>query len=656
MKCKLGDVTDFFNSEERKHPMFVEGRFGYKEIEAATITAKNSEQLKISMSNNRSVICSPKHKWLSSEGWILAKELKPNCNICSSDNTLQKVKRIELLDNKADLYDIQVADVKEFYANGLVSHNSTVIDALYFAMYGKTFRKLKKDQIVNSINKKQCMVELDFSNSGREYKIVRGLAPNVFELYIDGVKKEQDASVHDYQTYIESTALKIDQRTMRQVGLIGSSAFVPFMELKTPERRQVVEELLDIQIFSVMNTVLKSKASSLASEYSDVSSNISKLKSNLAIIEKHLAEKNKQTDEMIFSNNEQIKLIHEEVDRLEAEQEDIRSKISELLELVTKETSSKTVEKELNTIISSMLHNKKIAEKEMKFFKDNNDCPTCLQTINDGFKHGEIRSRTQKIERLEEGLSVAKTKLDDITRKMKIVADHQEAIYKHELSLSSSTARKKAIISQAEQLEEAVEKLKKESYSEASTEEYDTIVSELKDETSKKTNLAETGEYYNVISTLLKDNGIKSAIIKNYVGTINSLVKKYMEIMGFNCEFTFDEEFNETMKSRYRDKFSYSNFSTGQQLRISLSILFAFRELAALKNSAATNILILDEIHSSSLDDEGNEAFLKIVEESSKSSNVLLISHDPALDEADFIDRRIMFENVNNFTKATINT
>jgi len=526
-----------------------------------------------------------------------------------------------------------------------------IIDAIYFALYGKPYRKIKKDQIVNSINEKNCLVELEFEIGKTKYKICRGIRPNRFDIYIDGKLKENTSSIKDYQDYLEDSILKMNSTTMKQIVFLGSTTFVPFMRLCANDRRKVIEEILDIQVFSQMNQILKSRGATLASKYSDLQHKIKMVKTKIELKEEHRDELLQQKEEQIEQNNKQIECLREDIKKIEKESDELSLLIDSSLSKITKEGKLKTNSSELSTMLASIKKNRNKYKKEIVFFRENDECPTCNQIIHKEFRAESIKYREEKLKECEKAISLAEKTLEGFAKQLEEVAEIQKFINENERKMSTNNMRIRTISEHIRSLETANKKIFDEDYTENSSDvekEIQGLRDELRNYQLEKSELSDTGQYYSLISTLLKDNGIKSQIIRNYLPTINSLIRKYLEILEFPCEFTFDENFNETLKSRYRDNFSYANFSEGQKLRIDLALLFAWRELARLRNSASTNLLVLDEIGSSSLDAEGTEAFLRIIEETTDNSNIFVITHDNSI--TDQFNRCLEYSLQDNFS------
>ncbi|MDX8383330.1 MAG: AAA family ATPase [Ghiorsea sp.] len=541
---------------------------------------------------------------------------------------------------------------------GIVGKNgtgkSTIIDATYFALYGKAFRKIKKEQIVNSINKKNLLTTLKFSVDGKSYKIIRGIKPNIFEVYVDGKLKEQDASIKDYQTWLESSILKINETTMKQIVFLGSTSFVPFMKLPISARRKVVEEILDIQIFSVMNKILKERVTVSGNQYRDILSELTLLGNSIELKERHLEELSLHRKSLI-TDKENIRMRKENNKSEIEEQISADGKLVDMLMYKIEDAANNNKNKiELDDIIRGMKRNITRADKDVSFYENNDNCPTCKQDMDkeSAAIGAVVRKLKNKSDSISSALTEATRKLHDFEKRASEIyeIEHeiqttQLGISNHQTSVTSLNNDIKRLVSEIEELQatptDNLVNLREEIAI------HETESSKLRD---SRAELSDESQYYGVISGLLKDDAIKSKIIDAYIPTINSLIRANLEKLDFSCEFTFDSEFKETMKSRGRDNFSYANFSEGQMLRIDLSIMFAFRELARLRNSTAVSLLVLDEVGSSAMDADGKEAFLTLIGDLGKETNAFIITHDQSTLDGDSFGNTLEFDIVNNFT------
>ena len=511
-------------------------------------------------------------------------------------------------------------------ANG--AGKSTFLDAMCYALFNKPFRKISKGQLVNAVNEKDTMVELEFSIGSREYMVRRGIKPSLFEIYLNGEKLKEEASQLEQQKYLEQSILGLNYKSFTQVVVLGSSCFVPFMQLNPPNRREVIEDLLDIRIFSTMNGILKERCKGIRENIREVEYQFelakNKVETQQALIE-HLKE---QSNANTARRKTEIKNIEKEI-------KDITIVVDKDLNL------SKSYEKSLEDyqnvdanlsqlrIYESRFKDKQKAfKKEYKFFESNEHCPTCQQTITEELRTNKKSGITDQLKEVEEATEKLRGELDDILVKISEKNDIVKELSRCQQAISESQReieyRKRQI--------KAIEKKIDESTGSGSS---------LKQEKDKLKTLAKDGlkveeslldekkvrDNYNTVTNMLRDTGIKSTIIKKYLPVMNQLINRYLKELDFYVSFELDENFMETIKSRFRDEFTYASFSEGEKMRIDLALLFTWRTIAKMKNSANTNLLILDEIFDSSLDTSGTDDFLKILHTVSDNTNVFVISH-----------------------------
>ena len=537
----------------------------------------------------------------------------------------------------------------------IIGHNgagkSTILDALCFALFGKPFRKINKPNLLNSINQQQGVVEVEFSIGQKQYKVIRGIKPNVFEIYLNDVLLNQDAASRDYQEILEKSILKLNYKSFTQVVILGSASFVPFMQLSPSDRRLIIEDLLDIGIFSSMNGLVKEKMSTIKDTNQkvkyDMDLTAEKIKLQKESIEEH---KNRNDEEIekkkldisksVMQNiklNQDIKLIQKHIDVLQ-------KKIADKLSLEKKSKKLLQLESKIETNI-------KKNEKDIAFYEEHDNCPTCKQTIDGEFKSEQVEERKSKVTTQREGLTEiseeitkANARIEEIHNVIKHITEHNNEIVKHNSTIN-------AVNQYIEKLKNEIEEL---ANRKNNLEEENAKLKELREQLSellkKQEELATEKQYYDYASTLLKDTGIKTKIIKQYLPIMNKLINKYLTSMDFFVNFNINENFEETIKSRHRDEFSYANFSEGEKMRIDLALLFTWRQIAKLKNSTNTNLLILDEVFDSSLDTVGTEEFLKLIHEMGHDTNVFVISHkgDQLFDKFRSV---IKFEKHNNFSR-----
>ena len=526
---------------------------------------------------------------------------------------------------------------------------STMLDALTFALYGKPFRKIKKNQLVNSINGKGLEVEAKFTISGSKFIIKRGIKPNYFEIWKNGEMLNQDAAARDYQAYLEETILKLNHKSFGQVVVLGSSTFVPFMQLRAGERREVIEDLLDIQIFTVMNTLLKDKLSDNKETIKDIKYRIDLLDSQIASAKTHNESIRKLREGEVDKLKEKLR---EQIAIVEAEQEAVDTLIQEVTGLnddIKDKPETKKKLKELQELDRELANKHKALTKEVAFYQDHDNCPTCKQGIEHDFKQDTITQHNTKTTEIEEARAELESKSSKLEGRIDEIDDVENVISAKNLQMSEHRMASKIAMNSCKAIKEELVGAE-EQVTESANNNIGDLEKELKDCHSDQTELFESKETLGVVAAMLKDGGIKTQIIKQYVPVMNKLINKYLSAMDFFVQFELDENFNETIKSRFRDVFSYASFSEGEKLRIDLALLFTWRAVAKLRNSVSTNLLIMDEIMDSSLDSSGTEEFLKIIEELTADSNIFIISHkgDQLFDKFHSV---IRYEKVKNFSR-----
>ena len=503
-----------------------------------------------------------------------------------------------------------------------------LLDSITFALFGRPFRKINIPQLVNSINEKDCHVEIEFQANNHNYKIIRGLKPKVFEIYKDGKLLDQDAKAKDYQNMLEEQILKMNYKSFTQVVILGSSSFVPFMQLNAADRREVIEDILDIQIFSTMNSLLKTKLSKMKEDIRATEYDIDLLQEKIKVQEKFIDDVRNNTDKRVDRNNKLIEESKEKIDTINADIESLKTKVEETKKELTPLDGLSDKIKKFESLRAKMESRQSNIQNQLQFFTDNDTCPTCTLTISDEIKNKVITESQDKLEPLEEGLEKIEVDLGDLTKELESIRKTEKAIQKllneisesqHDVTSTNNYIQKiqndnQEIINNKETVNTEIENL-------------NTLNDSLVKENQNKKELVEERYYSEIAYSLFKDTGIKSKIIKHYLPTINKLINKYLASMDFFAQFHLDENFNETIKSRHRDEFSYMSFSEGEKMRVDLALLLAWREIARLKNSANTNLLILDEVFDSSLDAFGTEEFLKLLQTLGQSANVYVISH-----------------------------
>ena len=528
-----------------------------------------------------------------------------------------------------------------------------LLDSITFGLFGKPFRKINLPQLVNSINGGDLLTEVEFIVGQDEYKVVRGVKPNRFEVWKNGNLLDQHATTKDYQKMLEEQILKMNYKSFTQVVILGSSSFVPFMQLPASDRRAVIEDILDINVFSIMNTVLKGKISTLKEEIHDNERRIMILRESIRAQTDLIAGLKNKTDDQIEGN---LKEIARSEQLIEDSQGEITELQTNLAETKTKLEGKVAVVKQINKMemLQKQLEtNKKKVGEDITFFDENDVCPTCQQDIDK--ESDPIHALVCKKKNRQDELNGAVAKIIvEIESKRKQIAEYEDV----NMELDALNTKMMEANSTITACNSYINKLSKENISIQTKNVKDTdhstkleeFQTDLKQNETSKMNLVEDMHYYGVAANLLKDSGIKAKIIRYYLPIINKTINKYLNTMDFFANFTLDDEFNETIKSRHRDAFSYMSFSEGEKMRIDLALLLAWREIARIKNSANTNLLILDEVFDSSLDTTGTEEFMKILHSFGSNANVFVISHK-ADQLADKFEHTLSFEKKNNFSR-----
>jgi DNA repair exonuclease SbcCD ATPase subunit len=529
---------------------------------------------------------------------------------------------------------------------------STILDALCFVLFGKPFRKINKPQLANSINGKDCIVEIEFTIGDRKYKVIRGIKPNVFEIWCNGIMVNQDAKVKDYQEHLEKIILKLNYKSFTQVIILGSASFVPFMQLSPSDRRTIIEDLLDIEIFSSMNTLVKQRLleikDSMFSSKGTMEIYAEKIKLQKENIEQH--KKNNEEEVVkkqveITTNEELYSKSESDIAKIQAAVVELQKEIAD--EITVNQKSSKLVQ--LETKLESRI--KKI-DREISFFETNDSCPTCTQGISETFRNEQVKTHNKTKIEVSNGLQ-------EINKQIQIYNDRINDIHKINSEISNHNMEMVKMTTTMQSITKYIAKLNKEitelNVKKETMEDGNEYLHELKNGLSsmveEQKELITTKQYFEFASNLLKDTGIKTKIIKQYLPIMNKMINKYLTSMNFFVNFNIDENFEETIKSRFRDDFSYYNFSEGEKFRIDVALLLTWRQIARLKNSVNTNLLILDEVFDSSLDIGGTDEFMKLIGEFGHDTNVFVISHkgDQLFDKFRSV---IKFEKKNNFSQV----
>lgn len=529
---------------------------------------------------------------------------------------------------------------------------STILDALCFVLFGKPFRKINKPQLINSINEKDCTVEIEFSIGEKKYKVIRGIKPNVFEIYCNNVMVNQDAKVKDYQEHLEKLILKLNYKTFTQVVILGSASFVPFMQLSPSDRRTIIEDLLDIEIFSSMNTLVKQKLVQIK-DFNQTNKNSMELTAAKINLQKQNIEEHKKNNEdevakkqvEITQNEELLAKLEKDIALVQKHIVSLQNTVSDQLTIQSKSSKLVKIETQLET------RSKKI-DKDISFYHDNDNCPTCKQGLEHTFKEEQISTLKTTKQEVEDGLTEINSQIQKINDRLNEISHINKNISDHNLEVVKLSTNMQSTIKYLAKLKTDIDDLtNKKNSMEGDNSKLKELKEELNALIAEQKELVSERQYYDFASNLLKDSGIKTKIIKQYLPIMNKLINKYLTSMNFFVNFNIDENFEESIKSRYRDVFSYYNFSEGEKFRIDVALLLTWRQIAKLKNSVNTNLLILDEVFDSSLDTGGTDEFMKLIYDLGHDTNVFVISHkgDQLFDKFRSV---IRFEKKNNFSQV----
>ena len=527
---------------------------------------------------------------------------------------------------------------------------STMLDALCFSLFNKPFRLVKKGQLVNSVNEKECVVEVEFKIGSVHYKVVRGIKPNVFEIYRNGSLIDQDAANNDYQKYLEQSILKLNYKSFTQVVILGSSTFVPFMQLSAPHRREVIEDLLDIQVFSRMNAILKDRVKDTKEEISECNHQLQLAQKEVDLktrfIEQLEAQSGKYAQEKrekIAANQQRLSAIKDEVAALDA-------RIVELEPQVLSHRKLGAEMEKLRELQSKINYNYRKGKKDLKFYKDHDQCPTCSQNIDVDWKNEQRGILDERINKYDIALKDLKSKIEEVNDKVTETGRIQVEITDKRYTITSMLREENTLNQEINHLEGELNK-----GTPNVDKERDSLNSFLATRDEKQESCSQIASRFDnlkVVGNLLKDGGIKTKIINKFIPTINQRINKYLSEMDFFVNFTLDEEFKEVIKSRYRDVFSYASFSEGEKQKIDLALLFTWRSIAKLKNSTSCNLLILDEVFDSSLDSSATDELFKILKGLGDKTNLFIISHKGEI-LLDKFERTVTFDKPNDFSRMT---
>jgi len=505
---------------------------------------------------------------------------------------------------------------------------STILDALCFVLFNKPFRSINKPQLVNTINLKQLVVEVEFSIGPKNYKIVRGIKPGVFEIFLNDELLNQDAAAKDYQKLLEDSILKLNYKSFTQIVILGSASFTPFMQLPLGHRREIIEDILDIQIFTVMNSVLKEKITSNKTSVAELDSKIEISKSKAKLQQSYIKTLEDDKQKKVEDVQKRISESTAEISELTIVSAREKEKATGLESSILDAKEKRNKRSEMETLLGKLADKIKSQEKTISFYEQHDTCPTCNQTMEDDHRHSAIGSQTVKMEELQEAISNLTKELEIIENRLDEIADIEEKILECKENIIDINSK---IIAEQNYIKKLQEELTGENLEKTNIDDEKAILKGYAKDVVKlaeeKSKLLEEKQYYDVANILLKDTGIKTKIIKQYLPIINKMVNKYLAAMDFFCHFELDETFSETIKSRHRDDFSYASFSEGEKQRIDLALLFTWRTIAKMKNCASTNLLLLDEVFDSSLDSHGTDYVMNLINTLGDETNVFVISH-----------------------------
>ena len=529
---------------------------------------------------------------------------------------------------------------------------STVLDALCFALFGKPFRTISKSQLINTVNAMETVVEIEFSIASRNYKVVRSIKPNKFEIWQNDIMINQEANSRDYQKILEQQILKLNYRSFTQVVILGSSTFVPFMQLKAKFRREVVEDLLDIKIFSTMNLLLKQRLKDLVTELQEVEYNHKLCSEKISMQSTHIENIKNNADLIIKEKQSNYESNSIELDKKVNNKKSLEQKQKELFASVEDQINVESKDVKLKDLRSTLTEKQKEKDRMIKFLSENEDCPACEQHIDTEFKSQMISTKETEKKEIVDGLTKMEEELNKTQSRLNEISKVTNEIQDNSIQIASLNTSIQELEKYQVKLSEEISELEKSTIDNSDEEKLKKLQEEFEDIEKNRKDLKEEKVYKEASKAMLQDTGIKTKIIKQYLPIMNQLINKYLASMEFYVNFSLDENFDETIKSRFRDNFNYASFSEGEKMRIDLALLFTWRAIAKMKNSTNTNLLILDEIFDSSLDSAGTDEFLKILN-TLEGENVFVISHKQDV-LVDKFKHTLKFEKNKNFSKMVV--
>ena len=531
---------------------------------------------------------------------------------------------------------------------------STILDALCFVLFNRPFRDIKKPQLMNSINEKGLVTEIEFSIGNVEYVVRRGIKPAIFEILKNGNLIDQPGSVRDYQTQLEDTILKLNYKSFTQIVVLGNASFTPFMQLSTKDRREVIEDLLDIQIFSHMNTLLKDRVARNKTEKQEVEYQIDLLGEKISVQKEYLEKLNADVEKQKAELQAELQEWALQGLTAQTQQTEALDKINELSESIANADKVNTKSAKVSELMMKLHDKIAKAEKRIRFYEKHDNCPTCEQVIEATAKAKQLENTQRIAEETQSAISELEKQQVSLNEEIQYITSVQQEITTWQQHWRDCESALSTYQSNADRVKDKLSSIQSNEETEGSpSSKIQQLETELEAFESKSESLSKDFEVLKIATEMLRDGGIKKKIIKQYVPIINKLVNKYLASLDFFVNFELDEEFNEVIKSRYRDEFSYASFSEGEKMRIDLALLFTWRAVAKLKNSTNTNLLILDEVFDASLDTSGCDEFLKLLQEVSSDTNVFVISHKGDV-LTDKFRSQIRFEKVKNFSRMAL--
>jgi DNA repair exonuclease SbcCD ATPase subunit len=529
------------------------------------------------------------------------------------------------------------------------SGKSTMIEAIVFGLFGRSHRKINKPQLINSINQKELMVEIEFTISPDRYLVRRGLKPAVFEIWKNGELINKDAAAKDYQEHLEQNIIKMSLKSFTQIVILGSATYVPFMDLPAGQRREIIEDLLDIQVFSTMNNLLKERVSENKTAITENNYQIDIVKTKINAAKEHNAEleriKKTEVDKLRTKVVENAATIEQNNTKIET----YEAQINELLATIADKSKQKKLQEQLKNLEYDLKSKQAKLSKETDFYSKHDNCPTCKQGIEHSFKETIVTENKSKSKELSGGLEQLETKKAEVETRLAAISEIEDSINNLHSKANELRLSNKMIMNQLKSIKKDLEETEKEVELIDQTKLQD-LAKELSNYQTEQTELYNKRETLSVVASMLKDGGIKASIIRTYIPIMNKLINRYLSEFELFVDFTLDENFNEVIKSRFRDTFSFASFSEGEKLRISLSIMFTWRAISKLRNSVSTNLLFMDEVLDSASDAAGIEALIEILHKLNPTDNIFVISHRGSAYQDKF-QHFIQFEKVKNFTQ-----